>query len=224
MEPTPVPIPPKTPELEALFNLHVPPPDPITGCQWWTGHKYPTGYGRIYVPGLRRSFRAHRVIYAWTYGDTEDILDHLCHKPLLCVLDQNGWCPHRSCVNPLHLEATTRGENVRRGLPGSPLWNPAGNSYKKLSDSGREFDYVDPRGWRGSRKDRREAVARYRDSNRDAINAKRRAEREHITYERRPCPKCGTIYQPYRSDSRYCTTRDCINQRQRENRDKRLGL
>jgi len=231
MEPLPhLPIPDWTPELDASFISQGKIEESPDGCFIWTGPIFmPGGYGRFYIPSgekgkAGRSYRAHRVIYAWLVGDPgEAVLDHICHDPLECF-DSDDYCIHRRCVNPDHLVPTTRGDNVRRGLPGSPLWHPQGNSLKQISARGHDLDYVDPRrGWRESRVDRAAATARYRERNREEINATRRANRQRITYDPRPCLWCGTVYQPMRSDSRYCTERACINDRQRANRNKRLA-
>jgi hypothetical protein len=72
----------------------------ITGCWLWTAAIKDDGYG---VFGLGRSgFGAHVVAYRWFVGAIPDGLqvDHLCR--------------HRRCVNPAHLEAVTRIENVKR--------------------------------------------------------------------------------------------------------------
>lgn len=214
----PVPIPPKTAELETRFLALVGPEDPGSGCRPWLGHRYDNGYGRFYDPATQRVYRAHRVAYAWKYGDPGDsVLDHLCHDPLTCVLE-GGWCPHRLCVNPDHLEPTTRGENVRRGLPGSPLWNPVGNGNRTECVNGHEFSeentYVNPRGERQCRTCLRAATDRYHDANRDEINRKRREARIAVVYEERRCEFCGEPFTPVRSTGRFCKRRECINARQ----------
>ncbi|MEW2402092.1 HNH endonuclease signature motif containing protein [Streptomyces sp. NPDC046862] len=73
------------------------------------------GYVRIYVE--RKRWFAHRLAYVMFVGPIPEglVIDHVCHN-------QDTSCPgghaclHRQCVNPAHLEAITRGENVLRGL------------------------------------------------------------------------------------------------------------
>lgn len=234
MEPLPhLQIPDWTPELEASFLFQGKIEESPGGCLTWTGPVFiPGGYGRFYIPSgekgkVGRNYRAHRVIYAWRIGDPgEAVLDHICHDPLECFSDD--YCIHRRCVNSDHLRPTTRGENVRRGLPGSPLWHPAGNSRKTHCDRGHEFapdnTRHDPRtGWRSCKTCDRIDAAHRLERDRDKINARRREIRKRITYDIRPCLCCGLDYQPMRSDSRYCTRQACINERQRINRNKRLG-
>ena len=74
-----------------------------SGCWEWTGHLDAKGYGRITLAFLGER-RAHRVSYRLVNGEipAKFDLDHLCRN-------------HR-CINPLHLEAVTRSENVRRGI------------------------------------------------------------------------------------------------------------
>ncbi|MFZ2886530.1 MAG: HNH endonuclease signature motif containing protein [Minisyncoccia bacterium] len=70
-------------------------------CWLWTGAKR-SGYGRVAIK--RKVYQAHRIAYEKEHGPIPKglTLDHLCRVP--------------SCVNPDHLEAVTRGENVLRGI------------------------------------------------------------------------------------------------------------
>jgi len=70
-------------------------------CWLWKAAKDQAGYGLFTLePGVSR--RAHRVAYEMEVGPIPDGLeiDHLCRV--------------RACVRPLHLEAVTRLENIRR--------------------------------------------------------------------------------------------------------------
>jgi hypothetical protein len=79
--------------------------DPTTECWAWTGHRIPTGYGRVWVAG-RQQF-THRFAFASLVGGLPDWtstgleLDHLCRN--------------RGCCNPSHLELVSHRENVLRG-------------------------------------------------------------------------------------------------------------
>jgi hypothetical protein len=72
-----------------------------TGCQVWIGATNNKGYGVLSLDGARHL--AHRIAYESAYGPIPDgmVVDHLCRV--------------RNCVNPLHLEVVTSGENQRRG-------------------------------------------------------------------------------------------------------------
>lgn len=77
------------------------------GCWLWQGRVDANGYGKAYDPTEppgRRVDWAHRVSYRAHVGEIPSGLhiDHLC-----CT---------RQCINPAHLEAVTRGENMRRAV------------------------------------------------------------------------------------------------------------
>lgn len=74
-------------------------------CWLWLGCKDQHGYGQFSLQG--RKPRAHRVAYEFAIGPIPDglVTDHLCRNA--------------SCVNPLHVEPVTHGENIRR----SPIHN-----------------------------------------------------------------------------------------------------
>lgn len=72
------------------------------GCWCWTGPLHDAGYGRVRVAG--QLVYLHRWMYERVVGLIPSglTIDHLCRV--------------RSCCNPAHLEAVTRGENVLRGM------------------------------------------------------------------------------------------------------------
>lgn len=79
--------------------------EPMSGCWLWTGSTDPCGYGKVSIRG--KIISTHVVSYTKARGPVPAALelDHLCRTP--------------QCVNPDHLEAVTRRENVLRGL--SPM-------------------------------------------------------------------------------------------------------
>lgn len=83
------------------------------GCWLWTGGIDPTGYGRFYL--YPRVVYAHRAAYELFVGPipTGLDIDHQCHN------EDDGCgggptCPHRRCVNPAHMEPSTRAANLAR--------------------------------------------------------------------------------------------------------------
>ncbi|MGX6605656.1 HNH endonuclease signature motif containing protein [Micromonosporaceae bacterium Da 78-11] len=98
-------------------------------CWQWPGPLDTHGYGQLDGGG------AHRVLYQQWFGVIPPGLqvDHLCHNGTGCNNDR--FCPHRSCVNPTHLEAVTARVNQTRSL------NTLGgaNSRKTHCRNGHEF-------------------------------------------------------------------------------------
>src|ERR1700690_1299560 len=94
-------------------------------CHLWVGYVNGNGYGHFYfghtVPGHIKG-NAHRFSYWRKHGDIPAgmDLDHLCRN--------------RSCVNPDHLEAVPRKENLMRGLTA-----PAINAAKTRCPYGHEY-------------------------------------------------------------------------------------
>lgn len=76
------------------------------GCWVWQGATNKGGYGRIHVN--KKPIVVHRFAYEFYKGTIPPGLevDHLCRVP--------------QCCNPDHLEAVTKGENMRRAWSHSP--------------------------------------------------------------------------------------------------------
>lgn len=107
--------------------------DVETGCFNWLAYKNPRGgYGRFKVGG--KLHVAHRVAYQLSVGPIPDglTLDHLCRNT--------------ACVNPLHLEPVSVGENIRRGTQGDAQRAKTHCPREHPYDS--ENTYVNPRGQR----------------------------------------------------------------------------
>lgn len=108
----PVPLPPPTSVLLQRFSLKIAEPN-SEQCLLWTDSPTRDGYGAFRVAG--RMYQAHRLTYFWSYGTDpgELVVDHICHNRSDCK--GGTTCPHRLCMNPLHLEAITEAANILRG-------------------------------------------------------------------------------------------------------------
>lgn len=98
-------------------------------CWLWTSFVEKNGYARFYLKGGKHAL-VHRLSYQEVFGTQTLPLDHLCRV--------------RHCVNPRHLEPTTTGDNIRRGVShnGSKQTCPQGHAYIE------ENTYLTPQGHR----------------------------------------------------------------------------
>lgn len=83
------------------------------GCWLWTGGCTQYGYGRIYPE--RAAVQVHRFVYELLVGPIPAgyEVDHTCHN-FDATCKGGNTCLHRRCVNPAHLEAVTKRENMHR--------------------------------------------------------------------------------------------------------------
>jgi len=131
-----------------------------SGCWEWTG-ACTQGYGTFGVGD--RLVRAHRYSYERHRGAIPKglSLDHLCRNT--------------KCVNPLHLEAVTHQENVRRGRSTLATHCRKGHELRSGDVGHRRCEECN-RAWQRSQR-RLEYQRRWRREHREAINRRRRERR-----------------------------------------------
>jgi hypothetical protein len=110
-------------------------------CWLWTGWCHIEGYGLLKVD--RKNKRVHVLAYELVVGSVPAglELDHLCHDHTTCTL--GNACPHRRCCNPMHLEAVTHLENMRRAgqalQPDCAYGHPLDGVFKKGKQAGTRY-------------------------------------------------------------------------------------
>lgn len=109
--------------LERIFDRSI--PEPMSGCWLWTGAATSRGYGKIRVgsakDGTRSTAQVHRIVCAEIHGLKAD--DDCCHK-----------CDVPACVNPDHLFAGSRRDNMLDAVRKNRVRKGANHYATKLSD------------------------------------------------------------------------------------------
>ena len=112
-------------------------------CVEWLGSKKANGYGELRVAG--KTGYAHRRSYELFKGQipsgTE--IDHLCRN--------------KGCVNPDHLEAVTRSENIKRMIP----YRPPYQLDREACPQGHAYDATTKQGYRYCKRCARDRQAKY---------------------------------------------------------------
>lgn len=82
-------------------------------CWRWNGAPSGNGYAFFYVDN--RHIYAHRFSWELANGPIPKglVVDHRCHNDDQACPSGKG-CPHRTCVNPAHLEPVTHRLNIQR--------------------------------------------------------------------------------------------------------------
>lgn len=107
----------KTTDIGALIMARCDSSGGPDACWPWQGYICGQGYGQISLrPSVLRARGAHRASYLTFVGPIAKglHLDHRCHTDDISCPGGPS-CPHRSCVNPRHLEPVTPRQNAERG-------------------------------------------------------------------------------------------------------------
>lgn len=101
------------PIIERLERYEV---EPVKGCHVWSGTVNNAGYGLIRDKSKMKT--VHRAMYEQIHGEIpkDKIVGHTCHT--------------KACVNPDHLELTTRLEK-RRAMSRDGVLDNMGAKYKQ---------------------------------------------------------------------------------------------
>lgn len=116
--------------ISALCKTSLPPQisariqqDQASGCWYWTGPKFSTGYALISQDG--KMWKGHRLVWTLTFGPISPGIQ-CCHR-----------CDHPACVNPGHLFLGTNRDNQQDKAAKGRHWQqkktvcPQGHPYTK---------------------------------------------------------------------------------------------
>ncbi len=119
----------------------------VDECWEWTGARTTGGYGHFYESKTSHHY-AHRWSWEFFHGPIPEglVVDHLCFN--------------RACVNPEHLSPVSSAVNTRRRrgarMSGDQLSHCVNDHEFTEANT-----YISPKGWRGCRTCRTEAVRRH---------------------------------------------------------------
>jgi hypothetical protein len=97
---------------------------------WYWDHENSFGYGKFGIKTKK----------GWTMRWAHRVAYELVKGPIPKNLEIDHLCRNRLCVNPKHLEAVSKKENLLRGIG-----NPANNARKTHCSRGHEFTFENTR-------------------------------------------------------------------------------
>lgn len=140
------------------------------GCWYWLSSWNEQNYAITRHHG--KTQRVARLVFTMCKGvPPRYTIELVCHTNSDCHAGND--CPHRRCVNPAHMIDMPFARNSALQHPNNRLKMECAEGHALTPDN----VYVSPKGWRQCLECRRVTWRKYREANRDKVNARRRKAR-----------------------------------------------